>query len=246
MHYHEDIHYFSYKMTSVNFLSQAMKRKKKDYAAKLLNKIKHPLSPNKICFFLHEKNFCLNKMVNSQNNRLLVLSQQNVPISMKTKHPVSIMVLGWSLRMMTQYLHWSSNTASHSIWRPTSYQEEVGPTWIERMPAEDPTSDNRIAPSRGAHCWLSKNFCDYITPNIWLPFSSDYDPLDYCVKCGWARDQQNSLQHQRWTKDKDNGRIYLFKWREHQKDLREILKLSVGHSWSQYLFRWKKLIHPSG
>ena len=25
------------------------------------------------------------------------------------------------------------------------------------------------------------------------------------------RDQQNSLQHQRWTEDKDNGSIYHFK-----------------------------------
>ena len=34
---HEDIHYFSYKMRKGQFLSQAVKDKRKDRAAKLLN-----------------------------------------------------------------------------------------------------------------------------------------------------------------------------------------------------------------
>ena len=38
---HEDIWYFSYKMRKGQFLSQALKDKRKDYAAKLLNKFKH-------------------------------------------------------------------------------------------------------------------------------------------------------------------------------------------------------------
>ena len=47
---HEDIHYFSYK-----FLSQAMKNKMKDDAAKLFNKLKHPFQLNILWFFSNQK-----------------------------------------------------------------------------------------------------------------------------------------------------------------------------------------------
>ena len=39
----------------------------------------------------------------------------------------------------------------------------------------------------------------------------------------WVRDQRNSVQHQRWTQDKDNGSIYQ---EYHQKGLQEIPKSS--------------------
>ena len=49
---HEDIHYFSNKMRKGQFLSQAMKNKRKYRTAKILNKFKYPLEPNMLYFFI--------------------------------------------------------------------------------------------------------------------------------------------------------------------------------------------------
>ena len=80
-----------------------------------------------------------------------------------------------------------------------------------------------------------RQFCDHITPNIWLPHSQDCSPLDYYV-CG-------AVQNQRWTKDKNNGSIHQFKQGAHQKGLQEILKLSGGSGWSQWRFLWINWIY---
>ena len=81
-------------MRKEQFLSQAMKDKRKDRAAKLFNKLKHPPKQNMPWYFSDEKNCCWSLIVNSQNNHWLALSPQDVPIVMKSKHPVHIMVFG--------------------------------------------------------------------------------------------------------------------------------------------------------
>ena len=48
---HEDIQYFSYKKRNDKFLSNAMKNKRKDHPAKILNKFKHSLKQNTLLFF---------------------------------------------------------------------------------------------------------------------------------------------------------------------------------------------------
>ena len=48
---HEDIQYFSYKRKKGQFLSQAVKDKSKEHAAKLFNKLKHPFQLNILWFF---------------------------------------------------------------------------------------------------------------------------------------------------------------------------------------------------
>ena len=62
---HEDIRYFSYKIKKGQFLSQAMKDKRKDSALKFFNKLKHILQPNIPWFFSDEKIFCPDQMMNS-------------------------------------------------------------------------------------------------------------------------------------------------------------------------------------
>ena len=46
--------------------------------------------------------------------------------------------------------------------------------------------------------------CDYSTPQNAIP-------LIIMRGCSWARVQQNSVLHQKWTEEKDNGSIYQFK-----------------------------------
>ena len=41
------------------------------------------------------------------------------------------------------------------------------------------------------------------------------NPMDYCAGHCWVRDQQNSVQHQRWSEDSHNGSIYQFKPGDH-------------------------------
>ena len=63
-----------------------------DCAAKLFNKLKHFLQPRMLRIFTDEKKFYQDEMVNLQNTLWLSLSPQDVPIVMKTKHPIHIMV----------------------------------------------------------------------------------------------------------------------------------------------------------
>ena len=81
----------SYKIRKSQFLSQDMKDKRKDRAAKLFNKLKHPLQ-TKMLFFSDEKNFYQVQIVNSQNCNWLALSPQDLLILMKTKHLIHIMM----------------------------------------------------------------------------------------------------------------------------------------------------------
>ena len=55
---HENIWYFSYKMRKHQFSLQAMKNKRKDCTAKLLNKLKGSLQSNMLWLFSDEKIFC--------------------------------------------------------------------------------------------------------------------------------------------------------------------------------------------
>ena len=77
-----------------------------------------------------------------------------------------------------------------------------------------------------------------------LPLTSAFstppvsNTFDYYVVYSWARNLQNTEQHQRWTEGKDNDSIYLFKQGEHQKDFEEIPKLSGCYGWGQRRFLW--------
>ena len=60
------------------------------------------------------------------------------------------------------------------------------------------------------------------------------------ASCNWARNQRNSVQHRRWTEDRDNGSIHHFKQGNRRKVLQEIPKSFGGHSWSlQWLIKNK-------
>ena len=95
------------------------------------------------------------------------------------------MCLGWLLAMVISCLQSSSHIALDSTQRPTSsawmrYYCSGLRGWL----LEDPMSSNKIAlccTNRRTQSWLFDNFCDYITSNIWLHNSLDYDLFDYYV-----------------------------------------------------------------
>ena len=125
--------------------------------------------------------------------------------------------LEWSQAMVTLCLHLSPLMASDSTQGTNiKHLEEVVLPWIERVAAGRlyiwQHDSVPCYTSRRTWYWLSENFSDHITPNIWLCNSSDCNsPWLLCMGHSWTRDQQNSIQHQRWTDSKDNGNIYQFK-----------------------------------
>ena len=56
-----------------------MKDERKGHAAKLLNKLQYPLQLNMLSFFSNEKNFSLERIVNSQNNRCTDSNEKQTP-----------------------------------------------------------------------------------------------------------------------------------------------------------------------
>ena len=86
---HKDIWYSLYNKEPI-FIKDHEKQEKR----KLWNKLKHVLQVNILWFFSDEKNFCQDQIMNSQNSCWLSLFSQDVPILMKSKHPVHIMVFG--------------------------------------------------------------------------------------------------------------------------------------------------------
>ena len=131
---HEDIWYFSYKIRNGQFLSQAMKEKRKDHTAKLLNKLKYSFEPNMLWFFPVEKNFCQDQIVNSQYNYWLTLFPQNVLILMKTKQPVHIMEFGVPATdgdVMPSYIFPCGSRLKTEAY--IKCLEEVVLSWIERV-----------------------------------------------------------------------------------------------------------------
>ena len=126
-------------MRKGQFLSQVMKDKRKDHAAKLLNKLKHPLQLKILWLFSNEKNFCQDQMLNLQNNHQFALSLQDVLIVMKTNHLVHIMVFEVVISISDIIPPF---TFPHRLrLHMEAYfkcLEEVELTWIEKMAAERP------------------------------------------------------------------------------------------------------------
>lgn len=237
---HEDIRYFSYKMRKGQFLSQAMKDKRKARAAKLLNKLKHPLLPNMLWVFSDEKNFCQDQMVNTQNNRWLAVSPKDVPRVMKNKYPANIMVFGVVTSdgdvmppfMFPQGLRLNTDGYIKCL-------EEVVLPWIKGVAGERPYAwQQDSAPchtSRRSLAWLSDNFSDHITPDMWPPNSPDCNPLDYYV---WGAVERETNKTPCKTKDELKARI--------MATFNNLNKETVQKSCSRFRSRLEAVVEANG
>ena len=112
-----------------------------EHAVKLLNTLKHSLQQNMLCFFSDEKRF---QIMNSPNNHWLAVSPQDVLIAMKTTYPVHIMVFGVIASdsdIMPPFIFLYGLRLNWETY--IKCLEEVVLTWIERVAAKDPMSNNR-------------------------------------------------------------------------------------------------------
>ena len=200
---------------SINFYHKPWRRRE-TRTAKLFNQLKHPLRPNTPCFFSYEKNFHLNQMVNSLNNRWFALSTQDIPILMKTKHQVHIMMFGVVTRdreVMLPFIFSHSQRTDMEAY--IMCQEEVVLN-LEGVLLEDPLSGNRTMhhdtkvrePSLG---------CQEISVTTSLKYIATLLSSLLCVRRSWVKGQQNAMQHQRWTESKNNKNV--FTHGDHQEGL---------------------------
>ena len=179
------------------------------------------------------RNFMLSVQLNDHG----CLSEDRF-ILMKTKHSVHTMVSAMISGIMTPFIiphHITLHTEAfiknleevvllRIRWvitgRPYIWQQDLAPCHTSR-----------------SQCWLLENSVTtsfltsgHLTPRIPIPLLFE--------GCIWVRDQQNSLQHQRWTKGKDKNNIYQLK-----QGLQEIPKSSGSCRWSQWWFLWINFIH---
>lgn len=180
----EDIRYKSYRMRSGQLLTEKMKKVRLEKSKKLLQKIKHPLASNMLWFFSDEKNFCQDQANNRQNNRWLAQNREDVPRVMKTKYPAHVMVFGVISsegHVMPPYIFEEGLRVNQDVY--LNMLSTVVKPWIDKVVDGRPyVFQQDSAPAHTARKtqeWLSVNFYDHVTPDLWPPNSPDCNPLDY-------------------------------------------------------------------
>ena len=117
----------------------------------------------------------------------------------KKKHPVNIEfgVVTSGDKIMTRFIFLTQPHCQHDGLHQVPGEGSATLYWENGfwMTLQLSIENWYIAQAGKPSVWLWENFCDHITPNIWLPYFPDYNPID-CYVCGWMRDQQNSMQYQ--------------------------------------------------
>ena len=189
----EDLRYHSYKMRKGQLLTDKARKNRLKKAKKLLNKVKHPVEPGTLWFFFDEKNFCQDQLHNAQNNRWLAVSPHEVPRVMKTKFPQTVMVFGCVSSdgdVMPPHI-FKEGLRLNSDGYVELLSKVVRP-WVERVAAGRPyvwQQDSAPCHTSGkSQKWLTENFHDHTSPDMWPPNSPDCNPMDYYVWGAVERD----------------------------------------------------------
>ena len=90
----EDLCYYSYKHHRGQLLTEKACENHLTKGKKLMSNVKHPAVSQTICFFSYKKNFCQDQNLNTQNNRWLAYSPNDIPCVMQTKFSQIVMVFG--------------------------------------------------------------------------------------------------------------------------------------------------------
>ena len=163
-------------------------------AKKLLSKVKHPAEAQTIWFFSDEKNFCQDQRHNTQNNRWLAYSPKDTSRVMQTKFPQTFMVFGCvSSEGDVMPLHFFKEGLRLNSDGYVKMLTTVVKPWITRVANNRPyvwLQDSAPCPTSGkSQKWLSANFYDFNSPNVWPPNSPDLNPMNYYV---WGAVEKDS------------------------------------------------------
>ena len=194
---HQDIRYKSYVMRKGQFISAKTQENRLMRSKRLLNKVKNPHEHGMLWFFSDEKNFDQDQKTNRRNDRWLCASPSEVPRVMHTKYPPTVMVLGVVSsegHVMPPYIFPQGlrvNAAGY-----INVLKTVVKPWINKVCNGRPyVFQQDSAPSHKAivtQDWLSENFYDHVTPNMWPPNSPDLNPMDYYV---WSVVERETNRH---------------------------------------------------
>lgn len=194
---HQNIRYKSYVMRRSQFMSSKTQENRLMRSKRLLNKLKNPHEHGMLWFFSDEKNFVQDQKTNRQNDRWLCASPSEVPRVMHTKYPATVMVLGVVSsegHVMPPYI-FSQGLRVNAAGYIEVLKTVVKP-WIDKVCKGRPyVFQQDSAPSHRASItqdWLSENFYDHVTPNMWPPNSPDLNPMDYYV---WSVVERETNQH---------------------------------------------------
>ncbi len=205
----EDLRYYSYKRRKGQLLTEKTRQNRLTKAKKLLNKVKHPAEAQTIWFFSDEKNFCQDQKHNTQNNRWLAYNPKNIPRVMQTKFPQAVMVFGCVSSeghvMPPHFFKEGLRLNSHGY---VEMLTTVVKPWITRVANNRPfvwQQDSAPCHTSGkSQKWLSANFYDFTSPNVWPPNSPDLNPMDYYV---WGTVEKGSNRCASTTKSQLIERI---------------------------------------
>ena len=194
---HQDIRYKSYVMRKCQFVSAKTQENRHMRSKRLLNKVKNPHEQGMFWFFSDEKNFDQDQKNNRRNDRWLCADPSEVPRVMHTKFPATVMVLGVVSsegHVMPPYFFPQGlrvNAAGY-----LDVLKAVVKPWIDKVSNGRPyVFQQDSAPSHKAivtQDWLSENFHDHVTPNMWPPNSPDLNPMDYYV---WSVVERETNRH---------------------------------------------------
>ncbi|KAL1115595.1 hypothetical protein AAG570_005885 [Ranatra chinensis] len=184
----EDLRYYSYKRCKGQLLTEEAREKRLINAKKLLSKVKHP----------------------AEKNLWLASSTKDIPRVMQTKFPQTVMVLGCVSSegdlMPPHFFREGLRLTSDGY---VELLNTVVKPWIRRVVDGMPyVWQQDSAPrhtSRKSQKWLSENFYDFTSPNVWPPNSPDLNPIDYFVWGGVEKDTDRTPSNTKainWAWDK--------------------------------------------
>ena len=179
----EDLRYYSYKRLKGQLFTEKVPENRLSKGKKLPSKVKQPAESQAIWFFSDEKNFCQDQRHNMLNNRWLDYSPKDTPRVIQTNFSHTVMVFGcvscegdvmpphfvregirlnsdaYMELLITVVKPWIASVANG---RPYVWQQDSAPCHT----------------SGKSQKWLSANFANYTSPNVWPPNSPDLNPMD--------------------------------------------------------------------
>ena len=184
----QDLKMSLYKIRTRQLLTDLQKRKRKERAKILLNRLKGGTEKGEIVFS-DEKLFSVEAKFNTQNDRILGKSPKDLPdhlqfVSRRQK-PSSVMVWGaisksWKCPLIFVKERVKVNTDSYvnDILTPALASMK------EKFKNKSFTFQQDGAPShtsKKTQKWCEEHFPSFWTKDLWPPSSPDLNPMDFCV-----------------------------------------------------------------
>ena len=184
----QDLKMSPYKIRTRQLLTDLQKRKRKERAKILLNRLKGGTEKGEIVFS-DEKLFSVEVKFNTQNDRILGKSPKDLPdhlrfVSRRQK-PSSVMVWGaisksWKspLIFVKEGVKVNTDLYVNDILTPALASMK------EKFKNKSFTFQQDGAPShtsKKTQKWCEEHFPSFWTKDLWPPSSPDLNPMDFCV-----------------------------------------------------------------